>query len=68
MVEQMKQYLETPIEMRPTHLFDTLDSTLEQENDEEEVEPLDDYPVIAEEDTVQHQPKGEFTKICIPSM
>ena len=29
MVTQMKEYLETPVEMRPKHLFDTLDSTLE---------------------------------------
>ena len=35
MVAEMKQYLEHPAEMRPANLFDTLDSSLEQANEDD---------------------------------
>ena len=66
----MRKYLEHPIEMRPTNLFDTLDSQSEQENedDAELKEPLDETPVVAEEDNNVTQIKPEMSKFKIPQV
>ena len=70
MVAEMRRYLEHPIEMRPTNLFDTLDSQTEQENDDdtELKEPLDETPVVAEEDNNVTQIKPEMSKFKIPQV
>ena len=70
MVAEMKEYLKHPAEMRPSNIFDTLDSTLEQENadDEELQEPIDETPVIAEEDSHVTQIKPEMAKFKIPQV
>ena len=68
MVAQMKEHLEKPVDMRPTHLFDILDSTLEQENEDdlENQEPLDETPILTEEDNIQHQSREDGYKFKIP--
>ena len=72
MVAEMKQYLEHPAEMRPANLFDTLDSSLEQanEDDDELKEEIDETPVIAEEDNNLHQnkSKADMAKFKIPQV
>ena len=56
--------------MRPTNLFHTLDSQSEQENedDAELKEPLDETPVVAEEDNNVTQIKPEMSKFKIPQV
>ena len=53
-------------------MFDTLDSSLQQENDDDKVlqEPIDDTPVIAEEDNnlYQNKSKSEMSKFKIPQV
>ena len=69
MVAEMKEYLDNPEEMRPVNLFETLSSTIEQENEDdlEIQEPLDETPVIAEED-LPTQSKVESSKFKIPQV
>lgn len=63
----MKDYLDNPQENRPKHLFDTLDSTLEQEEaDDKELEiPVDETPAEFEEDKQTTKIEGSKFKIPI---
>ena len=56
MVTEMKECLENNTDMRPMHISDILDSTLEQLNDDDKEmeEPFDDTPVVVEEDNSHH--------------
>ena len=52
LVAEMRENIEQGVDMHPTHIGDLIASTIEQEDDDDSeiLEPLDDTPVIAEED------------------
>ena len=73
MVTEMRNYLANPEDMRSLHVFDTLDSNLEQQDDDdyEIQESLDDTPVVAEEDDIhqiQNKSDGMGNKFKIPQV
>ena len=54
MAKDLESYLDAEIKMRPTHIFDSLDATAEQQNEDDakEAEPIDTNVYPCEEDSL----------------